>query len=344
MNKTSVIILNWNGRGLLEQFLPGVLKFSKSNDTEVVVADNGSSDDSVSLLEKQFPDVRLLAFDKNYGFAEGYNKAIREVESEYVVLLNSDVEVTGNWLSILVSYLDTHPDTVAVQPKIHSFHNRDQFEYAGAAGGFIDRYAYPFCRGRILQHVEQDYGQYDTAIPVFWASGACLCIRRQKYLEVEGLDARFFAHMEEIDLCWRLNARGYVIECVPTSVVYHVGGASLNKENPQKTYLNFRNNLLMIYKNVSDRMLPRVLCARFILDFAAFLHLLISGKLDNARAVMRAESDFMRMRSSYRLSRAQNLQKTIVPCIKQQFDGSILYNYYLKGKKTYQSIFDRNHK
>jgi hypothetical protein len=344
MNKTSVIILNWNGRNLLEQFLPRVLKFSKSNDTEIVVADNGSSDDSVSLLEKQFPDVRLLAFDKNYGFAEGYNKAIREVESEYVVLLNSDVEVTCNWLSILVSYLDTHPETVAVQPKIRSFHNRDLFEYAGAAGGFIDRYAYPFCRGRILQHVEQDYGQYDTAIPVFWASGACLCIRRQKYLEVEGLDARFFAHMEEIDLCWRLNARGYVIECVPTSVVYHVGGASLNKENPQKTYLNFRNNLLMIYKNVSDRMLPRVLCARFILDFAAFLHLLISGKLDNARAVMRAESDFMRMRSSYRLSRAQNLQKTIVPCIKQQFDGSILYNYYLKGKKTYQSIFDRNHK
>jgi hypothetical protein len=344
MNKTSVIILNWNGRNLLEQFLPGVLKFSKSNDTEIVVADNGSSDDSVSLLEKQFPDVRLLAFDKNYGFAEGYNKAIREVESEYVVLLNSDVEVTCNWLSILVSYLDTHPETVAVQPKIRSFHNRDLFEYAGAAGGFIDRYAYPFCRGRILQHVEQDYGQYDTAIPVFWATGACLCIRRQKYLEVGGLDARFFAHMEEIDLCWRLNARGYVIECVPTSVVYHVGGASLNKENPQKTYLNFRNNLLMIYKNVSDRMLPRVLCARFILDFAAFLHLLISGKLDNARAVMRAESDFMRMRSSYRLSRAQNLQKTIVPCIKQQFDGSILYNYYLKGKKTYQSIFDRNHK
>lgn len=344
MNKTSVIILNWNGRNLLEQFLPGVLKFSKSNDTEIVVVDNGSSDDSVSLLEKQFPDVRLLAFDKNYGFAEGYNKAIREVESEYIVLLNSDVEVTCNWLSILVSYLDRHPETVAVQPKIRSFHSRDLFEYAGAAGGFIDRYAYPFCRGRILQRVEQDYGQYDTAIPIFWATGACMCIRREKYLEVGGLDARFFAHMEEIDLCWRLNARGYVIECVPTSVVYHVGGASLNKENPQKTYLNFRNNLLMIYKNVSDRMLPRVLFARFILDFAAFLHLLISGKFDNARAVMRAESDFMRMRPAYRLLRAQNLEKTIVPCIKQQFGGSILYNYYLKGKKTFQSIFDRNHK
>ena len=339
MKKVSVIILNWNGRKLLEQFLPNVLEYSLAIDFEVIVADNGSSDDSVPFLEKNFPDVPLILFDKNYGFAEGYNKAIQQVDSQYVVLLNSDVEVSENWLSTLVSYMDEHPDTVAVQPKIRSFRHREQFEYAGAAGGFIDRFAYPFCRGRILEDVENDEGQYDNIIPIFWATGACLCIRRNEYLEAGGLDAGFFAHMEEIDLCWRLNARGYKIECVPSSVVFHVGGASLDKENPHKTYLNFRNNLLMIYKNVPRGKLFSILSARFILDFAACLHLLLNGKFENARAVIKAQSDFFEMLPSYRILRKENLKKIAIDHIETQFGGSILWNYYAKGKKTYQAIF-----
>ena len=339
MKKVSVIILNWNGRKLLEQFLPNVLKYSLANDCEVVVADNGSSDNSVTFLEKNFPDVPLILFDKNYGFAEGYNKAIRQVDSQYVVLLNSDVEVSENWLSTLVLYMDEHSDTVAVQPKIRSFRHREQFEYAGAAGGFIDRFAYPFCRGRILEDVENDEGQYDSIIPIFWATGACLCIRRNEYLEAGGLDAGFFAHMEEIDLCWRLNARGYKIECVPSSVVFHVGGASLDKENPHKTYLNFRNNLLMIYKNVPRGMAFGILSIRFILDFAACLHLLLNGKFENARSVIKAQSDFFKMLPSYRILREENLKKIAADHIETQFGGSILWNYYFKGKKTYQSVF-----
>jgi GT2 family glycosyltransferase len=339
MKKTSVIILNWNGRKLLEQFLPTVLKHSVSDNCEVIVADNGSVDDSVSFLETQYPMVPLIVFDKNHGFAEGYNKAIQEVDSEYVVLLNSDIETTEGWLDPLIRYLDTHPETAAVQPKLRAFFDRKKFEYAGAAGGFIDRYAYPFCRGRILENVETDYGQYDTIVPVFWATGACLCIRRSDYLDVGGLDADFFAHMEEIDLCWRLNARGQKIECIPASVVYHMGGASLNKENPQKTYLNFRNNLLMIYKNIPTSRLIEVVIARFFFDFLAFVHLCLEGKFQNASAVTTAYVDFFKMRRRYKDIRKENLEKTIVTTIPTQFKGSILWNYYFKRKKTYQQLF-----
>lgn len=338
MKKTTVIILNWNGRRLLEQFLPTVLKHSLSDNCEVIVADNGSADDSVSFLETRFPSVPLIVFDKNYGFAEGYNKAIREVDSEYVVLLNSDVETTEGWLDILIRHLDAHPETAAVQPNIHSYKERHKFEYAGAAGGFIDRYAYPFCRGRILENVETDYGQYDTIIPVFWATGACLCIRRSDYLSAGGLDAEFFAHMEEIDMCWRLNARGRKIECVPQSLVYHVGGASLEKENPRKTYLNFRNNLLMIYKNVAKKQLIEVTIARFFFDFLAFVHLGLEGKFQSAKAVTRAYSDFLKMRSHYKNIRKENLEKTVIMDIPQQFKGSILWNYYVKRKKTFDQL------
>ena len=249
--KISVIILNWNGKQLLAQFLPSVLAHSLNTGCSVFVADNGSTDDSVEFLKTNYPDLPLIILDKNYGFAEGYNKAIQQVDSEYVVLLNSDVETSENWLDTLIYYMDTHPEVAAAQPRICSYNNKKQFEYAGAAGGFIDRYGYPFCRGRILEVVEEDRGQYDAVMPVFWATGACLCIRRKEYMNAGGLDARFFAHMEEIDLCWRLQARGKVVVCLPASVVYHVGGASLSKDNPKKMYLNFRNNLLMIYKNVS---------------------------------------------------------------------------------------------
>ena len=253
MNKIAVVILNWNGCDMLHSFLPSVVRFSEADGAVVYVADNGSTDASVDMLCREFLTVRLILLEENQGFADGYNMALQEVDAEYVVLLNSDVEVTEHWLQPLVDYMDAHPEAAACQPKIRSWRQKEMFEYAGAAGGFLDRYGYPFCRGRIMGVVEEDRGQYDTIIPVFWATGAALFIRLKDYREAGGLDGRFFAHMEEIDLCWRLRARGRQIACVPQSVVYHVGGATLKKENPRKTFLNFRNNLVMLYKNLPSK-------------------------------------------------------------------------------------------
>ena len=275
MIKTSVVILNWNGEELLKKFLPTVLAHTQSVDCEVVVADNNSSDNSVALLQQYFPTVRLIVLDKNYGFAEGYNRALQQVKATYVVLLNSDVETSPNWLEPMIDYLENHPETAALQPKILSYADKSKFEYAGAAGGYIDRYGYPFCRGRILHELEYDKGQYNSISQIFWASGACLCMRQADYIEVGGLDGDFFAHMEEIDLCWRLQSRGKKIICIPQSVVYHVGGASLNNESPRKTHHNFRNNLLMIYKNASLSSLIEILLVRFVLDVAAAAHFLV---------------------------------------------------------------------
>jgi len=338
MPKTSVVILNWNGRKLLEQFLPSVLAHTPGDECGVVVADNGSSDDSVAFIETAYPDIQLIILDKNYGFAGGYNKALQQVDSEYVVLLNSDVETTQGWLETLISYMDSHPDVAAVQPKIRSYRERERFEYAGASGGFIDRYGYPFCRGRILAVVEEDKGQYDAVIPVFWATGACLCIRRKDYFDAGGLDDRFFAHMEEIDLCWRLNARGRRVMCVPASIVYHIGGASLSKDNPRKMYLNFRNNLLMLYKNIPQPAYRSTFLIRYFFDCLAYLHLLLEGKFKSAHAVVEAYSDYLKMRDSCRPMRQENLRKTTVQRIPTQFRKSILLLFYVKGKKTYESV------
>ena len=250
--------MNWNGCEMLRSFLPSVVRCSDTEGTEIYVADNGSTDASVEMLRQEFPSVHLIILDKNRGFAEGYNLALQQVSAEYVVLLNSDVEVTGHWLAPLVDYMDAHPEVAACQPKIRSWRYKERFEYAGAAGGFIDRYGYPFCRGRIMGVVEEDNGQYDTVVPVFWATGAALFIRLKDYQDAGGLDGRFFAHMEEIDLCWRLRARGRMLVCVPQSTVYHVGGATLKKENPHKTFLNFRNNLVMLYKNLPEEELGYV--------------------------------------------------------------------------------------
>ena len=274
-NKVAVVILNWNGCQMLRQFLPSVVAHSEADGGVVYVADNGSTDDSVEMLCQEFPMVRQILMDENYGFAEGYNRAIAELNEPYVVLLNSDVEVTSHWLQPLIAYMDAHPEVAACQPKILSYNEPDKFEYAGAAGGFIDCYGYPFCRGRLMQQVELDKGQYDEPAEIFWASGAALFIRRNDYEAVGGLDPRFFAHMEEIDLCWRLKARGRGIVCLPESVVFHVGGATLKRENPNKTYLNFRNNLIMLYKNLPERELGHVMRVRFLLDHvAAFTFLL----------------------------------------------------------------------
>ena len=263
IKKVAVVILNWNGEALLEQFLPSVIAHTPPEQADVIVADNGSTDGSIPMLRAKFPDVRLIQFSRNYGFAEGYNRAMAETEADYVVLLNSDVEVTPGWLDEPIDMLDANERMAAVQPKILAYADRQRFEYAGAAGGWIDSYGYPFCRGRILHITETDTGQYDTPTDIFWASGACAVMRRSAYLHVGGLDAAFFAHQEEIDLCWRLKARGYRICYAPHSTVYHVGGATLHAENPRKTFLNFHNNLLMIYKNMSERTLSCVMRRRF---------------------------------------------------------------------------------
>ncbi|QRX63612.1 glycosyltransferase [Dysgonomonadaceae bacterium zrk40] len=341
MNKTSVIILNWNGKKLLQQFLPSVAAHTTGEDCRLIVADNGSSDDSVAFLQAEFPHVELICFDHNHGFAEGYNRAIEQVDSEYVILLNSDVETTEGWVQPLVSYLDAHQGVAAVQPTIRSFHQKSHFEYAGAAGGYIDRYGYPFCRGRILETVEPDRGQYRDEIPVFWASGASLCIRRSDYLNAGGLDGLFFAHMEEIDLCWRLNARGRGVVSVPSSVVYHVGAASLSKENPRKLYLNFRNNLLMLYKNLPRKRLIPTFFVRFIFDFMAAVHLLIQGKFRSSISVVKAYRDFLTMRFSYSHKRRENMRLTTNINLPGTYRSSILMAYYLRNKRTYGSLFSK---
>ncbi len=338
MKKTSVVILNWNGAKLLKQFLPTVLMHTQTEDCEVVVADNSSSDNSVEVMRQQFPNVKLILLDKNYGFAEGYNRALQQVDSKYVVLLNSDVETSPNWLDPLIEHLEQNKDTAAVQPKILSYANKSMFEYAGAAGGFIDRYGYPFCRGRILHKLEEDRGQYDKPIDIFWATGACLCMRKADYMEAGGLDGDFFAHMEEIDLCWRLLARGKKVVCLPQSKVYHVGGASLNSESPRKVRLNFRNNLLMIYKNATQSKLIEVLLVRLVLDSAAAAHFLVQGKWKHAKAVGNAYSDFIKMRPAFKPKRKYNLENTTQKNIPQLYKGSMLFDFYFRRKKKFSDI------
>lgn len=337
--RCSVIILNWNGAQMLQHFLPSVVHYSALADCEVVVADNGSTDDSLMVLQG-FPNVRLVKFTENYGFAEGYNKAISEIDAEYTILLNSDVEVSDGWLTPLLNYMDNHPDTAACQPKILSYKSKTDydagitdtilFEHAGAAGGYIDVLGYPYCRGRIADYVEADNGQYDTIADIFWASGACLCIRTDIYKKEGGLDAGFFAHMEEIDLCWRLQCRGYKIVCIPESKVYHVGGGALNYKNPRKTYLNFRNNLLMIYKNLPAKSLLWIFIVRFAMDHIAFFQYILRKDLGNAKAVLQARIDFWRMRSVYHSLRQENRKKASIPYPASIACRSIVWDYYIR--------------
>lgn len=336
MKQTAVVILNYNGAGMLRRFLPSVIEYSP--EASIYVADNGSSDESCDVVRNEFPAVKLMVLDHNYGFAEGYNRALAQVDEEYAVLLNSDVEVTRGWLSPMTQFLDSNPEVAACQPKLLSFKQKDFFEYAGAAGGFIDKWGYTFCRGRIFNTVERDSGQYDDTTDVFWATGAALMIRNEVYKNNGGLDGRFFAHMEEIDLCWRLRSRGYKIACVPQSHVYHIGGATLKKENPQKTYLNFRNNLLMIYKNASDCQLKKIMLFRKVFDNVAALKFLASGDYAAFKAVRKARRDFKAMRAGYDKARAENMKLAVTTRIPEVLESSILYKYYLGFKHTYSSL------
>ncbi len=336
--RVAVVILNWNGADMLRQYLPNVLEHS-ANLAEVVVADNASTDDSLQLLRENFPQVKLIVLDQNWGFAEGYNKALQQVEAEYYVLLNSDVEVTANWLAPLLNYMDSHTDVAACQPKLHAMADRDSFEYAGGCGGFLDRYGYPFCRGRMFDTVEKDFGQYDTLCDVLWATGACLFIRSADYWTCGGLDGRLFAHCEEIDLCWRLRLMGRRIVCLPQSVVFHLGGGTLPKGSPMKTFLNFRNNLTMLYKNLPDSDLHHVMRVRWWLDYlAAFKMLILEQNWSEFKAVVKARWAFKKWRSNFASDRLKIQNARQVASIPERKSYSVLWQYYVKGKKHYSEL------
>lgn len=299
-NILSVIILNWNGSKLLREFLPSVIANTQGPEVEVIVADNGSTDDSLEVMCKEFPTVKILAFDENLGFSGGYNRAISEVNSEFVILLNSDVETPPGWWQPLLAFMNSNPGVGACQPKILSYMRKDMFEYAGAAGGLLDKYGYPYCRGRLFDKIEYDMCQYDVGPEdIAWASGAALMVRREVYVDAGGLDELFFAHMEEIDLCCRIHNLGYRVCVVPESHVYHLGGATLNQGNPQKTYLNFRNNLLLLHKNLPPKKGKEVLFKRRLMDTLAFVMYVAKFDFANANAILNAHRDFRKMRSKY---------------------------------------------
>lgn len=327
----AVIILNWNGHDLLNEYLPQVVATTDSAVADIIVADNGSTDNSVELLKAKFPDVKLLQFGTNHGFAQGYNLAIEQTQYKYTILLNSDVATAPGWITPLYEYMEANPNVGACQPKLLAYKQKDEFEYAGASGGFIDRNGYPYCRGRIFGTVEKDHGQYDDVISVFWATGAALMIRSQVYLTAGGLDKDFFAHMEEIDLCWRVLLMGYDIKVVPQSVVYHLGGGSLPASNPRKTYLNFRNNLLMLHKNLPDSTRSRKLFVRRLLDTIAWAKFMATFDFKNANAILKAHNDFRTMRRRY-------TSHPDIDLLDQRSDThrNIIVDYYLRGRKTWK--------
>ena len=337
MDKTAIVILNWNGVEMLTRFLPNVLDYSRG-EAVVYVADNASTDNSLEVLKMHFPEVRVIVLEKNWGFAEGYNRALGQIDAEYYVLLNSDVEVSHHWLTPLIEFMDNHADVAACQPKLLSLKNRDAFEYAGACGGFIDRYGYPFCRGRIFDTVESDDGQYDYAAEVLWATGACMVVRASDFKEAGGFDARFFAHSEEIDLCWRMRLMGKKIYCIPDSFVYHIGGGTLPKNNPMKTYLNFRNNLTMLYKNLPDGELRHVMRVRLILDYVAAFQALLSGRVGDFKAIINGRKAFKKWLPEYREVRREVQGRRVVRDVTGVYRHSILWQYYAKGHKKYAEI------
>lgn len=329
MKELAVIILNWNGRRLLEQFLPVASRYSITEDADLIVADNGSTDDSVEWVKAHHPEVKVLSFSENYGFAEGYNKAIKQTQYKYTILLNSDVEVTEDWTRPLLDFMRRNSDVGALQPKIRSWKERTKFEYAGAAGGYLDKLGYPYCRGRLFDSIEEDRGQYDgKVVDVCWASGAALMVRTDIYLKVGGLDARFFAHMEEIDLCCRIHGAGYRVVTVPDAMVFHVGGASLAQGNPKKTYLNFRNNLLLLHKNMPIKEGRKKLFIRRLYDTLAWGMFMLKFDFKNANAVLKAHNDFRKMKKLY----TEHPDKNVLASLPGA-ERNIIIDYYLKRMK-----------
>jgi len=336
--RIAIVILNWNGSKLLQQFLPSVIQFSKNDLTDIIVADNGSTDNSLQILQSQFPEVKILDLKQNYGFARGYNEALKQIDTDYFVILNSDVEVTAGWLDEPIRLMEMDSSIAAVQPKILSYHQKTHFEYAGAAGGFIDRFGYPFCRGRIFNEVEEDRGQYDDSVDIFWATGACMFVRASYFHEVGGFDADFWAHMEEIDLCWRLKNRDYRVVYTPESTVYHVGGGTLSYDNPRKLYLNFRNNLWLLYKNLPIGQLFPILSMRMILDGVAAFKLLAEFNTNGIVSVFKAHYHFYRSIPSLNRKRKMARLSGHLSTPAEKLHRSIVFQFYIRNRKRFSEI------
>lgn len=335
--KVAVVILNWNGKSFLEKFLPNVLKFS--NDAQIVVADNQSTDDSVEFLKNNYHQVSIIINPSNDGFAQGYNLALKQVKAEYYVLLNSDVEVTHNWLNPIIQLMDANSKIAACQPKILDYNNKTKFEYAGAAGGFMDKYGYPFCRGRIFNELEEDKGQYDNAVEVFWSTGACMFVRAEAFWKVGGFDEDYFAHMEEIDVCWRMKNVGYQIYVEPKSLIYHVGGGTLNKLSPKKTFLNFRNNLITLTKNASPRFLFFKIIYRMILDGVAAFKFLFEGNGSHFFAVIKAHFSFYQhLPSTLKKRDEMRLMDEFKDSTTGVYENNIVFTHFVKGVKHYSEL------
>jgi GT2 family glycosyltransferase len=328
LKKIAVVILNWNGAKLLEQFLPSVVQYS--DEAKIYVVDNASTDRSIALLKDQFPSVTVIQNDGNYGFAKGYNVGLQQIEEDYYALVNSDIQVTENWLAPILSIFATDSSVGIIQPKILDYKNKAYFEYAGAAGGFIDQFGYPYCRGRIFETIEKDTGQYDDEVEIFWASGACFFIRKEIYQRLSGFDDDFFAHQEEIDLCWRAFTLGYKAKYTFKSTVYHVGGATLNESNPKKTFLNFRNSLLMLTKNLPENKLVPILFTRLVLDGLAGVQFIFKGKFVHCWAIIKAHFAFYSLIN-------KNLKKRKGKSINTYYHSkSVVYSYFIKNGTVFE--------
>ena len=328
MKKIAVVILNWNGAKLLQQFLPSIIKYSDL--AKIYVADNASTDDSIEVLKNEFPEITIIKNNDNYGFAGGYNLALEQVEESYYALVNSDIEVTENWLDSILELFENEEATAIIQPKILDYKRKDYFEYAGAAGGFIDKYGYPFCRGRIFDSVEKDFGQYNDEKEIFWASGACFFIRKDVFRTLNGFDSSFFAHQEEIDLCWRAFNLGYKAKYTSKSVVYHLGGATLNDANPKKTYLNFRNSLLMLTKNLPKNKIFSVIFIRMVLDGLAAIQFIFKGNFSHFLAVLKAHFVFYHLIYKVLQNRSGAKKENYY------YKKSIVFSYFIKNGKVFE--------
>ncbi len=338
MIKTAIVILNWNGKDFLKTFLPSVVKFSNSYENKIFVIDNGSDDDSVEFLKENYKNITLILLEKNYGFAEGYNKGLSKIEAKYFILLNSDLEVTRNWIKPIIDFMDKNENVAACMPKIKSYHFRENFEYAGASGGFIDKFGYPFCRGRIFEITEKDNGQYNEKMEVFWASGACFFIRSNLYNSSGGLDKDFFAHMEEIDLCWRLKNLNYKIMCIPEVEVFHFGGGTMPKTSSRKLYLNFRNNLLMMYKNLEEEKLISILLKRMLLDWISAFMFLLKLEFSYFFTVFKAHISFYKMTKKFKKKRQILQKKVLKNNHKTVYKKSIVFDFFIRRKKIFSKI------
>lgn len=337
-HQTAIVILNWNGKKLFDIFLPSVIRHSKNDNTAIYVADNASTDDSVAYLEANFPEIRIIRLSENFGFAEGYNQALKQIHAEVFILLNSDVEVTEGWMEPCLQLLENDRKLAVVQPKILSYRKPQFFEYAGAGGGYIDKFGYPFCRGRILNHTEEDKGQYNRPTSIFWASGACMFIRASLFEEAGGFDGSFWAHMEEIDLCWRLKNRGYKIMYQPQSIIYHFGGGTLPYSSPQKIYLNFRNNLYMLFKNLPEDRFSRILASRILLDYVAAFKFFLGFYGPGFKAVIRAHKSFFKELPDLRKKRNALKKQASAGNHAEIYPGSIMWKFFVQKKRKFSAL------